>query len=1074
MKKIPVAVLCLFVFSGLQAQYLEWSSLLEESPSSTSRIQEARLSVQDDLFLAGNFSGSLDLDPNGNSSNVVSTPLTSISNLFFARYDDSGESVYGLHVWSKADLGFGGFALDAANGVYLAGDFADSVDLNPGSGLAIYLPSSANARDAFFVKYNHQGVYQWARRLRSTNATNIRSMALGPNGNIILAGTFNGSTDFDPGSGLQNRTAVNRDIFIANYSSSGSYLGAIRMGGVGMNPGRQEVSRVDVDVSGNIYVTGRFEGSVDFDPGGGVNVLTARGLNDFYIARYNSSLQLDWVYQLGSGREEGLIDHKIVGSELWVAGSFRDTIDCNLKSGTSQHLSQGNFDAFFAKYNLSATLQFSKSFGGSGKDEIVSLDFYGGDSLFVSGHFQGTVDFDPSNANKSLTSSSSSSVFFGGYDNQGDLRWVSDVSGTGDVVSTVIRAGNDGNPYLLGNLKGTSDFNRNSSFARNFTGPASFLARYGKCGKMEFNVTTQDAQCGQRDGSAQATVTGGTAPLRYRWTSGSVGLVADSLRAGLYYLTVIDTVNCRYHSDPVLVNETGGPSVNLVTKSDVTCNGGKNGAIVVNVSGGNSPYTYRWSNGIKTQNINGLKAGNYELTVLDANQCKSFLRVKIEEPSPMKIYPVISAPNCGSSDGTLSALVTGGNGPYSYAWQPFGTGNTLFNISSGIYVVTVTDANSCTSVKSIAVSDKNAPDIFLDSVSDISCGSGGGGIFVSISGGNPGYSYLWSPSNQTTQDLTGIQAGQHRLRVTDQSNCRAYFVDDVAAKQMAAPEICIVDVDSVNANAIVVWEKPLSRGAISHYNVYRETSTLNVFDLVQDSIEYTELSLFEDRFADTWTRPWSYKLSMTDTCGVESKLSSAHTTIHNVISKNAQQDFNILWTPYEGNFPVLQYALYRYTDTTGTVDSITSLPANVFSYTDQNSPSKGSDVYYFVKVVHPSGCTATDAQNRNSSRSNRGSTAPPPEWLGKEKRKEVRTDFKLYPNPNNGAFALELDASRSSSAMLRLYDMHGRLVFEQRFAVAQGLSRQSIQAGNLQEGLHLVRLEIDGQVQTTKLLISNR
>ncbi len=1072
MKNFLLLLSCVFVSVSASAQFLEWNSLAKEGSSGQSTILGTEINSGGDVFFAGNFQGSLDLDPNVNATLQVNTPSGSQGNVFFAAYDSDGDLVHGKHVWGKSEILLGGMAIDAGSNTFLTGYFNDSIDLNPNSTQAIYLPTVASAEDAFLVKYNSLGLFQWARQLNSSVRTRPIDIVLDQSGNLLVTGTFNGQTDFNPSSGVNNLVSVNEDIFIAKYNASGNYVNAISIGSFGGSTGVHDVMNIDVDNSNNIYISGRFEGDVDFDPSGAVNLLTANGKNDFYIAKYNSSLQLVWVYQMGSARGEGLISHKINDNELWIAASYRDTIDVDLKLGSALHSSNGGFDVYFGQYNLSANHLMSESFGGSGDDEVTSIDVYNSDSLFISGHFEGTVDFDPGSGSKSLTSSASKSMFFGSYRITGELNWISKVAGSGDITSTLIRSSSDGKAHISGNLRGGANFNDASQFSKVYTGPASFVAKYDKCGRVDINLTSVDATCGEKDGSALASVTGGTAPLRFFWTSGSLDSIADSLRSGIYYVTVVDTLKCSYYSDPVLINETGGPSVSLTTKVDVLCHGDKTGAIVLNVSGGTSPYTYAWSNNANSKDINGLKAGNYEVKVTDDDNCSSLLRVAIDEPDPIQVYPIITKPACGSSNGNVTAVVTGGTPTYSYSWQPSGTGNSLFNISAGVYKVTITDGNNCTYSQSIPVSNDKAPDILLDSVQAIACGNGGGSIYVSVFGGSQPYNYNWDPTGASTQDLIAAPAGEHELEVLDQANCLAYYVESIDAKVPIAPDVCIVDVDSINGKAVVLWEKPVNRGSIDYYSIYRETSTLNQFDLVRDSIEFTELSLYEDRIADTWTRPWSYKLSFTDTCGIESDLSEYHTTIHAVISMNAQTDFNVLWTPYRGNFPVNSYTVFRYTDVNG-FDSLTTVPANIFSYTDVNSPSKGPDVYYYVRIDHPSGCTATEVQNRNSSRSNRGSIDPPL-YLGDEVISTLDDGIEellMFPNPANEVVKIDLSGINDRIDHVSIYNNNGQL--EQKEILDRSdQANISIDISALSNGLYLVRAMGEEKIYSGKLIIS--
>ena len=1055
-----------------------WNQLLkEQSGAGFSYPEQTHISSGGDITIAGMFSVPVDFDPDANSTNILSLKPGSSQNVFFGRYGDEGELKWIKQLEGDDWMSIGGMDLDGNGNIYLTGPFDDVIDLNPSSAQALFTPPNPSSEDFFISKYTPLGAFVWARQISSTTHVWSEDLVIDNSGNIIVAGRTRGATDFDPGTGTSTINTPNDYVFIAKYNSSGSYTNAIAMG---VSGSQQELNDLEVDGSGNIYITGKFRGTVDFDPGPSTKNLTARGSDDFFMAKYNPNLQMQWAHQIGSGSGEGdrmILD--IQGAQIIVSGSYRDTIDVDLQTGSTQLFSNGSFDIFFAQYDLSANLQSSASIGGSGEDFTQSMKIYNSDSIYFAGQFQGTVDFNPGAGTKNLTAGSSQSLFFAAYDNNFGYNWASKISGSGDVWSASINnMGN--NPVLFGRVvSGTANFNDAwPTSPANYTGPASFIAKYEKCGDLIITPSTNDADCGEKNGNASITVQGGTAPYTYQWTSGDTTDIADSLWSGTYYATVTDVKACSSVSDPIIINDTDGPIISVQTKVNVSCNGGGDGVIVITVAGGITPYSYKWSNGSINKNINALSAGIYELTVTDDDNCKSTDRIEITQPNPILVTPIASEPSCGVANGTLTAVASGGASPYSYNWTPGGSGGTQFNIAAGVYRVTVTDGNSCIYTQAIALSDDNAPDISLDNVVDASCGTGGGAINITVSGGIPGYLYAWTPGGYTTQDISGLQPGEYDLIVTDQATCKAAFVQEVKAVKPTAPEICIVDVDADNGNAQVVWEKPSSRGIIDSYNIYRETTTKDVFDLVEDSIDFGALSLFEDTHADTWTRPWSYKLSFTDTCGIISEQSTPHTTIHTVVTKNPQGDFNILWTRYKGNFPVNSYTCWRYTDSNSTAqaDSIATWTSNIHSYTDTKSPSSGSDVYYYMSVPHPNGCTPTEATTRKSARSNRGSLGPPNfgDTLGIDESIVSLAEYNVYPNPSNGAFTVNIETAISGIMQFQLKNVNGNTVYSEQKFVMAGSNSVNFDVKNVSMGFYLLQLDLNNERSFAKVIITSR
>ena len=1071
MRHCTVFTFLIIFFFNVKAQSLEWNRLLEEqSGGGFSYGHKTDIGTGGQITISGMFSVPVDFDPDANSSHVLSP--AGDQNVFFGKYSSEGALNWVNILEGTDSITLSGMDLDGSGNVLVNGYFNDSIDLNPGPGQALYIPASANAEDFFISKYSSTGAFSWARQISSTVHVRSKDLTLDNSGNIIVAGETNGSTDFDPGAGTQIANTSDDYLFVARYNSSGNYSNSITMGVAGSD---QRMLDLEVDAGGNIYIAGRFQGVVDFDPSTGTTALTAQGSDDYFIAKYNSSLQLQWAYRLGSIAAEGeYLKMEISGTQLIVTGSFQNSIDIDLKAGTNLLTSNGNYDVFLARYNLSADLQASASFGGSGKDESQALRFYNNDSIYISGHFQGTVDFDPGTGSKQLSAGGSQTLFFAAYNNSFGLNWASKISGSAGIYSANIDHMN-GAPMLFGRIGGGSaNFNSAWPQARNYSGPASFIAKYEKCGDLMITPTITDADCGVKNGSAGVSVQGGIAPYKYQWTSGDTLATADSLAAGSYFVTVRDVNGCANTSDPVLINDVDGPVVSVQTLVNVSCQGGNDGAIVITVSGGSLPYSYSWSTASTSKNINGLKAGIYEITVTDGDKCKSTKRISVSQPDAISVVPIISEPSCGNTDGVITAVASGGTAPYTYSWTPGGTGGTQFNVGAGVYRVLVTDAKNCTYSHTMALSDDLAADITVGSINDATCGTGGGSINVNVTGGSPGYSFLWTPGNMTTQNISGLQPGEYDLIVTDAAPCKAAFSAEVKAVKSAAPEICLVDVDSATGNAQVVWEKPSSRGDIDFYSIYRETTTKNVYDLIKDGIDFGDLSLYQDKYADTWIRPWSYKLSSTDTCGIESYQSTAHTTIHTVVTKNPQGDINIFWTHYKGNFPVLSYDCYRQTTDSGN-QYIGKWTASIQTYVDRNPPSTGADLVYYISASHPTGCTATEAVSKNSMRSNRGSINPP-KFADSTSTVEGHlelSEYRIYPNPNAGTFIMDVNSEFAGIMTVEIVDINGRMVQTANKMVYAGSNSIRFNLENLPNGFYLLQLNLNNERSFARVMINS-
>jgi len=293
----------------------------------------------------------------------------------------------------------------------------------------------------------------------------------------------------------------------------------------------------------------------------------------------------------------------------------------------------------------------------------------------------------------------------------------------------------------------------------------------------QFAITTSanDESCSSGNGSATASVTGGSSPFTFSWNTTPVQTdsTATGLSAGTYIVSVIDSSGCST-TDTVVISNSGAPILTLDSINNVSCNGGADGAIYVSVTGGAIPYTYMWSGGPIPINW---PAGTYGLTVADINGCTIVDSFTITEPSILSGIIAANSSTCGNSNGTATILVSGGNSPYTYVWNDVlaQTSSTAVGLNNGSYTVTTTDANGCTLIDSTTVLNLSGQTIDSLVVTNESCSDKlDGSINLYVSGGTLPYTFLWNDANATTtEDLSSVGQGTYIVLVTDSSGCTA-------------------------------------------------------------------------------------------------------------------------------------------------------------------------------------------------------------------------------------------------------------------------------------------------------------
>jgi hypothetical protein len=216
------------------------------------------------------------------------------------------------------------------------------------------------------------------------------------------------------------------------------------------------------------------------------------------------------------------------------------------------------------------------------------------------------------------------------------------------------------------------------------------------------NLTGADLNCfNDSSGNLSAQVNGGSGGYSFMWSSGDVTAQLSGVNAGIYALTVTDSLSC-VKSDSITIVQPVELTVS-VSSTDVLCFGGSSGAGTVAANGGSPGYAYEWSNGALQTTMNNVTQGNYAVTVTDLNGCTASEVVTIEEPNAL-VSSVSGSSITPPCNGTASTAITGGIIPYSYQWNDGQNTAIAVGLCAGEYTVTVTDANGCSVADTVVIS----------------------------------------------------------------------------------------------------------------------------------------------------------------------------------------------------------------------------------------------------------------------------------------------------------------------------------------------------------------------------------
>ena len=300
--------------------------------------------------------------------------------------------------------------------------------------------------------------------------------------------------------------------------------------------------------------------------------------------------------------------------------------------------------------------------------------------------------------------------------------------------------------------------------------------------KLKFAYTADSVTCfGGSDATALVNVNGGTLPFTYQWNNGVTDSIALDLSKNKYIVTVTDKNSCQI-IDTVRVNQP--PDIKLaMDTSNIKCYGDLNGDARVTPFGGEMPYYYKWdtNQGLQiTSKAVQLSGGFHYVTVTDNRGCQAKTSVLIKSPDEIELTKASKNATCHFyADGYASIKVKGGILPYTFLWNDAKKSKTdsISNLQSGVYIVSITDKNSCLKIDSVKITHPDSFAYTIKSTNPLCFGDANGTNEVTVKGGTIPYGYSWSNGINGTNIITNCEAGtKYYLTVTDNQNCSGVII----------------------------------------------------------------------------------------------------------------------------------------------------------------------------------------------------------------------------------------------------------------------------------------------------------
>lgn len=557
-------------------------------------------------------------------------------------------------------------------------------------------------------------------------------------------------------------------------------------------------------------------------------------------------------------------------------------------------------------------------------------------------------------------------------------------------------------------------------------------ATVGQVTTLVAESSQTDVSCfGQADGSAEVLASGGDPDYMYLWSTNETTATIANLPAGTYTVTVTDNAGCSQTAEATVFEPpllTAGSVWNAQPcMQDV-------GAVTLTVNGGTPDYSFEWSTGATTQNLDDVAPGLYTVTITDANGCTiENTNIVVQPPAALSVQSGFAQTSCPGETpvlGDIAVVVNGGTPGYTYLWSNGATTANLQGVQDGTYTVTITDAQGCTAVHTNTAVAYIAPWAVTATVMDVTCnGISNGTVMLAASGSNgPPYTYDWS-----TDPMGGVPAGTYTVTITDALGCTTvemYTILEPAAISLV--DLAVVDADCSNG----------FMGAITVAGIAGGTMPYGTLWTGPDGFVSDQLSL-------TGLTAGIYTLAITDANGCTSLFGatvSEGPTPPDVLLNGA----DTVCIDVPENFVIFPDAGTNYQWNAGPNGTVVSGQG-----TSAASIQWSATGVQTVEVTYNYGGDCVDS---------RSTTIFVDICVGTKEPKLA--GVHIQPNPFGEWLVVQFDRPVDADSRLRLFDMQGRLILE-KTALTENTR---LETGDLPAGSYLLQVIEKGQAGIWKVI----
>ncbi len=473
------------------------------NPSVNSNGRSVAVDQNGDVYSAGLFNYTTDFDP-GPGLYTLSANNSAVTAIYLSKLSAAGDFLWAIQISTYPEFGNIEISVDKNNNVYIVSELRLATDFDPGPGEFILSP--IGAWDAFVAKYDADGNLVWAKQFGGPGDAVPRSdvLDIDADGNVIVCGNFNNTVDFDPGPGVFNLTSTAHiQSFIVKLTSGGDFVWAKQLGTSPIVYAGAHIADVKCDLKGNIYTTGDFSGTCDFDPGTTEFLLQSHGLRSGYVAKLDGDGNFIWAKKFASNSQDyyELCDTRGIDVDeygnAYVTGDFLGSFDFD--PGPNTHaVTSNNYDWFILKLNVEGNFIWVDIIGGADIDIGTDVSVGNDGSIYAIGTIGHTADLDPGPGDYTVTTSfkygASALVKVGQTGSLITAVTFDEVSAEmeGNCLTRRMVLDDFQNIYITGVMGGFIDFDPGQAVypLSSGTGDAPFVLKLSKCANATTSTLT--------------------------------------------------------------------------------------------------------------------------------------------------------------------------------------------------------------------------------------------------------------------------------------------------------------------------------------------------------------------------------------------------------------------------------------------------------------------------------------------------------------------------------------------------------------------------------------------------------